>query len=163
MLLFVAHVGLLVATLPFDPAIADLALVDQYGRTDSLAAHRDHVTVAMVVTARRLRNLKAWERGLRDRYEHLHYLRVVDIPLEPPVTHDQVATKLRKRIPEEVPVLIDLERAWATKLELDTARPNLLVFDRQGTLHARLYGRENPELFEELCGAIDRLDTAESP
>jgi hypothetical protein len=143
------------------PPVADLELIDQYGRADSLAAHRDHIVVAMVVTARRLRNLKGWEKQLRERYDDIHFLRIADVPEEPPVTHEQVAQKLVKRVPEEVPILIDVERRWARELELDTARPNLLLVDRDGRIVTTIRGRPEPALLDELFAAIDELTRAE--
>jgi hypothetical protein len=150
---------LLGAAAPEQPtAVARLELVDQHGITDSLAAHRGHVTVVMVVTARRLRNLKAWESELRERYEEIHFLRIADVPpQDPPVTREQVARKLASRVPEEVSILIDLERRWATELELDTGRPNLLLFDEDGRLGASFRGRMEPELRDRVQAAIRRL------
>jgi hypothetical protein len=91
----------------------------------------------MVVTARRLRALKGWEVDLRSRFEGLTYLRVVDVPAMPPVTFEDVAKKLRDRVPREVSVLIDLDRSWAATYGLDTDEVNLLVFDPQGHLVSR--------------------------
>jgi hypothetical protein len=139
------------------PAVAELELADHTGGADRLAAHRGEVVVVMIVTAKRLRNLKGWERELRDRYDEIHYLRIADIPEEPPVTYEQVAKKLSTRVPEDVPILIDLDRRWATELELDTSRPNLLLIDRAGKLVASFRGRMEPALLEELLAALDPL------
>jgi hypothetical protein len=141
-------------TPPLD-ALADLELRDQYGGTDTLAAHRGETVVAMVVTAKRLRNLKAWERDFRDRFDGIHYLRIADIPSDPPTTYEQVARKLNERVPEDVSVLIDMDSAWATELELDSGRPNILVIDAEGTLLASFHGRHQPELAAEVVSAIE--------
>ena len=70
---------LLVALGPGEvPAVAGEALLDQHGASDSLEAHRGETVVVLVVTARRLRNLKPWERDLREAYEDLVFLRVYD-------------------------------------------------------------------------------------
>ena len=130
-------------------------LRDQYGTTDSLAAHRGHVTVVMIVTAKRLRNIKPWERDLRERYQQLHVLRIADVPPESQATHDQVAAKLRERVPDEVPILIDLDRTWASALGLDTGRPTLLVVDADGATVAQVRGRHTPELAAEISAALD--------
>jgi hypothetical protein len=139
------------------PAVAELELTDQYGRADSLSAHREQVTVVFVVTARRLRNIKAWESGLRERFEDaVELVRIADVPdSDPPPTHDRVAAKLRKRVPPEVPILIDIERHFARGMELDTDRPNLLIFDARGRFAAGFHGRHDPELFEQVCDAIE--------
>ncbi len=139
------------------PDLAALELRDQYGTTDNLAAHRGEVVVAFVVTARRLRNIKPWEEALRERHAGLAFVRVADVPDERPASHDEVAAKLRKRVPEDVPVLIDLERAWATALDLDTQRPNVLVFDPRGRLAASVRGLLEPALVDEISGAIADL------
>ena len=137
--------------------VAELVLPDQRGDRDSLSAHRGNVVVTMVVTARRLRNLKGWERDLRERFEEVEFLRVADVPEDPPVTYRDVADKLADRVPEEVAVLIDVDRRWANALGLDTDRPNILLIDRQGHLVARFRGRSEPELVEEVSLRIEEL------
>lgn len=150
--------GILAGT-PAD--VIEIELRDQYGRSDSLAAHRGETVVVMVVTARRLRNLKGWERDLRERMEDLRFLRVVDIPEDPPVTHQEVADKLSKRVPDDIAVLIDIERRWARTLALDTARPNLLLFDSAGKLVRHERGRYDAEVAAKLAAEIEAL--AERP
>jgi len=137
--------------------VAELVLPDQRGDRDSLSAHRGKVVVVMVVTAQRLRNLKGWERDLRERFEELEFLRVADVPEDPPVTYRDVADKLAARVPEEVAVLIDIDRRWSSALDLDTGRPNILLIDRQGHLIARFRGRPEPELVEEVSLRIEEL------
>ena len=137
--------------------VAELVLPDQRGDRDSLAAHRGDVVVAMVVTARRLRNLKGWERDLRDRFDEVEFFRVADVPDDPPVTYQDVVDKLAERIPEGVSVLIDVDRRWSTELGLDTGRPNILLIDREGNLAARFRGRSEPELVEEVSRKIEEL------
>ena len=134
--MLLASILLVTVTLGQIPAVADIALMDQHGVSDRLAAHRDHVVVVMVVTGKRLRNLKAWEKELRESYPEVHFLRIADIPEEPPVTREQVAEKLAKRVPEDISILIDIERRWAGEMKLDTGRPNLLLFDEEGKLAA---------------------------
>lgn len=111
----------------------------------------------MVVTARRLRNLKAWEQDLRERYENLRFMRVVDVPADPPVSYEEVAGMLMKRVPDEIEVLIDLNREWATALNLDTDRPNLLLFDREGYLVARTRGRAKTDFIESFAAEIEKV------
>jgi hypothetical protein len=158
--MFLASILLGAAVLGQAPAVAELELVDQHGVADSLAAHRDHQVVVMVVTVGRLRNLKAWEREIRQRHETIRFLRIADIPDEPPVTRERVARKLAARVPEEISILIDMERRWARELELDTGRPNLLLFDREGKLAASFRGRMEADLLGEVLAAIDRLPEA---
>jgi hypothetical protein len=139
------------------PVLAEQDLLDQYGVAHRLADHTDQVVVVMVVTARRLRNLKALEKDLRESYEDVRFLRIADIPEEPPVTREEVARKLVKRVPEEVPILIDIDRQWARELELDTERPNLLLFDSGGRFVAAFRGRADPDLLGEIHEVLDEL------
>jgi hypothetical protein len=138
-------------------AISGLRLRDQYGLQDSLAEHRGHVVVVLAVTAKRLRNVKPWERHLRERVDGIHFLRVADVPADSKATYDSVAAKIRERAPEGVSVLIDVDRLWATELELDTGRPNLLIIDRDGQLIASYRGLFEPELLEPVVGQLLRL------
>jgi hypothetical protein len=126
------------AVSPGDAVRAELR--DQHGIPRSLADERGHPTVALVVTARRLRTLKAWEVELRARTPGLHYVRVCDVPPAPPTTWERVAARLRGRVPAEVPVLVDVERVWARAFALDTEEVNALVFDARGSLVARARG-----------------------
>ena len=142
------------------PDVAEQNLLDQRGATDRLADRRDQIVVVMVVTARRLRNLKALEEDLQARYETVHFMRIVDIPEKPRVTHEEVARKLDKRVPEEISILIDVERHWARELELDTQRPNLLLFDREGKFVAAFRGRAEPELLDDIHVVLDELTGA---
>ncbi len=137
--------------------LAALELRDLRGGTDSLAAHRGRPVVVMVVDARRLRTLKVWERDLRGRFGDLDYLRIADVPREPPTTYERVAEKLAQRVPEEVQVLIDMNGFWSTTLGLDTSRPNLLLMRADGTLAAAFEGRHDPQLAATVAAEVERL------
>lgn len=137
--------------------VSTITLRDQYGHEDTLEAHRGNVTVVMVVAARRLRNIKPWERELRERFDRLHYVRIADVPEDSPATEDEVAAKLRERVPDGVPVLIDLERRWAKALDLDTSRPNILVVDASGRAVALVRGRHDPELMAGISQTLSSL------
>lgn len=132
-------------------------LTDQLGREDSLARHRGETVLALVVTAKRLRSLKGWELALRERLDGVSYLRVVDVPAQPKLSHERVAEKLRKRVPEEVAIGIDLERRWAEAFGLDTDEVNVLLFDAGGGLAARFRGRRSQQLVEQVAAAALRL------
>jgi hypothetical protein len=139
------------------PDVAEYPLFDQHGEADRLTDHTGEVVVVMIVTARRLRNLKALENDLRERYENVFFLRIADVPERPPVTREDVARKLDKRVPEEVSILIDIDRRWASELELDTEYPNLLLFDREGKFTAAFTGRAEPALLDEIHTVMDEL------
>lgn len=149
------------ATPPAEPrdvgALADLTLRDQRGGEDSLRSHQGRVVLVTVVNARRLRKLKSWEKALRERLDGVDYLRVADVPQDPPVAFDEVAEKLLKRVPDDVAVLIDMDGEWARSLELDTSQPNLLVFDREGRLVSAYRGTRNRYLEAYVAHDLEAL------
>lgn len=144
---------LLAAVSPAD----SVRLRDQRGREDGLASHRGHPTVALVVTARKLRSVKGWEVALRERCPAARFLRVADVPRDPPTTHDEVARKLAGRVPDEVAVLIDLEGAFAAALALPVAEVSAVVFDRDGRETARISGRKTDGRVAEVARALRAL------
>jgi hypothetical protein len=137
--------------------LLELTLVDQYGESGRVADHVERPTVVIIVTARRLRNVKPWERALRDRFPEIDIVRITDVPEDSPATVENVSAKLRERVPEGVSVLIDMDRRWAAALGLDTSRPNLLVLDADGGLVASVRGRHDPELEDQVATAITDL------
>ena len=146
-----------------EPATAplDVELIDLDGRKAPIWTIDDGPAVIVVVHARRLRGLKTWEKHLRERYEGLSYARIADLPAESGATYEDVAAKLRERVPEGVRVFVDVERSWARELGLDTSRPNLLLLDDAGNLTATFQGRFETTLFEQVCDAIG--ETLEAP
>lgn len=136
--------------------LLEVRLVDQYGAEDRLVDHLGHPVVVVVVTARRLRNLKPWERDLRARFDDLDVVRIADVPADSNATLNDVAERLRERVPDGVSVLIDMDRRWATALELDTSRPNLLLFGPDGELRSAYHGKHDDELAVEVLADIDR-------
>lgn len=134
------------------PSLSAALLRDQHGRTDSVAAHFGRPLAVFVVNARRLRRLKDWQRELDRRIEGVEFLRVADVPPEsgqPPPSFEDVAATLRKRVPEEVAILVDLERRFARELDLDTREVNILLLDAAGSSVAHLRGRPTPETLEQ--------------
>jgi len=142
------------------PPALTVELRDQYGRGDSLVAHRGKPQVVFVVSAARLRRLKDWEVELDRRLEGVAFLRVADVPPEPgqpPPRFEEVAKALRKRVPEEVSVLIDLERRFARDLELDTREVNVLLFDAAGGWVGHLRGRPTPGNLDQVTTRLESL------
>ena len=125
------------------------ALYDQYARPVGLATDGGEVQVAIVVSAKRLRRIKPWEVALRESFPDLAIVRIADIPGANAV-YEKVAATLRKRLPADVGVGIDLERSWATSFELDTQVPNILLFDHHGELMAQHAGMFKRDLFPAL-------------
>ena len=139
-------------------SLASLVLRDQRGRPDSLRAHRGHVVLVTVVHVKRLRKVRGWEEAIHERLgDRVQYLRIADVPRKPAVSYEDVATKLRDRVPDEVSVLIDLEQRWATSLGLDTDQPNLLVFDRAGRLVSSYRGRPDELLVTYVARDLEEL------
>lgn len=137
------------------PAAGDLpALRDQFGEPVTLDAAAGRVQVAIVVSARKLRRIKPWEKAMRGEFPDLVVVRIADVPRTSPTDYDRVAEKLRKRLPPDVPVGIDLDGAWADALGLDTSVPNVLVFDSSGRLAYRQSGMYKKSRYEPLHAAL---------
>ena len=94
---FTVALLLLAAPVAGDP----LTLTDQHGRAYGLDEHADAVQVAIVVSARRLRRIKPWERAIRERYGDIPVLRVAHVAPTAPTEVEQVAAKLGKRLPPD--------------------------------------------------------------
>lgn len=137
--------------------IAAAPLRDQFGNTDSLASHQGKVVVAIVVDVRRLSTIQRWGEELGKRHPDLHFLNVAEMPAEGRVDIARVNATLQKRVPATVPVLIDIERRWATGYGLDTATPNLLIFDREGKLAGQVRGRFSAERAAGITAIIEAL------
>ena len=124
------------------PEPGQLALIDQFGERGGLATDADGLQVAIVVSAKRLRRLKPWEQAIRQIDAEVPIVRVADVPRTAPTEYESVAEKLRKRLPEDVNVLVDLEGIWAAAYALDVNVPNVLIFDGSGALlavHSGMY------------------------
>jgi hypothetical protein len=129
-------------------------LPDQFGNDVSLDTDAGRVRVAIVVSARKLRRIKPWEKAMREEFPDLVVIRIADVPRSSPTDYDKVAEKLRKRLPEDVPVGIDLEGLWAEALGLDTSVPNVLVFDADGELAYQQSGMYKKSKYPSLQGAL---------
>lgn len=150
---------LLLAGAP-DPATAGFAeaqLLDQRGRPDSIAAHRGGPLVLLVADVRRLRPLKGLEVDLRKRFPKLEFVRVADVPATPPTTYEKVVSRLRGRVPEEVGILIDMERTVARGLCLDTAEPNVVLLDAQGDVTQRFRGTVDAAFLARVSVGVELL------
>ena len=84
-------------------------------------------------------------------------MRVADVPRSAPTEYATVAAKLRKRLPESVAVLVDLEGVWARRFGLDVSVPNLLIFDQRGSLVAAHAGYYKQALFQAVRADLDAL------
>ncbi len=130
---------------------------DQYGQPVALESNSHQTQVAIVVSAKRLRRIKPWEKALRKAFPDLKVVRVADIPRTSPTSYEKVAVKLRKRLPKDLPVGIDLEGDWAKRAGLDTSVPNLLLFDADGRLTAVHSGMYKASRFEPVRSDLESL------
>lgn len=146
---------------PDSGRLAQLEFRDQYGNVDSLARSRGAPVIAVVVSVKRLAMIEKWERDLSERVPGIRFINVADLPADVPVDPGRTALTLQKRVPPGVKVLMDPAREWATTFALDTALPNLLVFDASGQLTARFRGRWTADLAAQVAAAIPRQ--AETP
>lgn len=136
-------------------------LEDQNGKKDSLEAHNGRPVVVLAVNGDRLRQLKGWEVALRERFDGLDFIRVVDVAQGPGVRPERVARKLRDKVPPGVSVLIDVDGVWAATYGLHKTDLNVLLFDRQGRLVARFAGKREAALTERIFREIEaKLDVA---
>lgn len=110
--------------------------------------------MALVVSLRRLSLVQAWARDLSARVPGLALLTVADWPVGTPVDLERAAAILRRRVPAGVSVLMDPEHGWAQTFGLNTALPNLLLFDEQGLLTAQFRGRWTPALAAGVVAAL---------
>ena len=129
-------------------------LLDQFGEPVSLTATTDQVQIAIVVSARRLRRIKPWEKAMRQEFPDLVVVRIADVPRSSPTEYEKVAQKLRKRLPEDLSVGIDLDGQWSAALDLDTQVPNILLFDATGTLIYRQSGMYKKSRYPPLQTAL---------
>lgn len=145
---------LLTATGAGTADVSSLALRDQYGQSGGLTRGIDGLQVAIVVSAKRLRRLKPWEEAIRKIDADVPVIRVADVPRSPPADYDVVADKLKKRLPEDLAVLIDLDGVWTATFDLDVSVPTVLIFDGSGTLLARHAGMYRHDQFDLLAADL---------
>jgi hypothetical protein len=147
-------VGRLFAAAPrAAPAWTSAALADQHGQALSAGDLRGRPAVVLVVTARRARLLKAWEKALAG-LDEVGLMRVVDVP--PGGKAAEVARMLRQRAPARVRVAVDAERVLARALALDPAEPHVVVLDASGHVVATVRGRGKPAEVEAVRQALHR-------
>lgn len=161
LLMTVLQLGFALAEQP--PALAalrQLPLPDHLGGEQRVADFVGEPVMVMVVDAKRLRLLRPWELELRDRCRDLAFVRIADRPEDSRATVADIAGKYRERLPEDVVVLIDIQRRWSTDLGLDTSRPNLLLLDAEGRLVRAWWSRYKDELAPEVAAVVDAVVAA---
>ena len=144
--------------------IESLALKDQYGVVGGLDSTAGELQIAIVVSAKRLRRIKPWEQAIRNFNDDLQLIRVADIPRSAPTEFSSVAAKLKKRLPEDLSVLVDLEGIWVNAFALDSSVPNILVFDGNGQLLLQHDGMFKKARYQDLeADLIELLTEPQSP
>jgi hypothetical protein len=130
------------------------ALQDQFGDSTSLNDFSGQAVLAITASSRKLRWIGRWERTIRAELPELVSIRIADITDEPRPTEAKVAEMLRKRAPENISILIDLQNYWASTYELDTSEPCLVLFDSEHNVIAKFRGRPKGELVDEVMTAL---------
>lgn len=128
---------------------------DQHGRERSLADQAGYPVVALVVTVGRLRHIRGWEVDLRRRFGELRFVRAAHVPEQQGTTRESVAKALRGRVPDDVPVMIDMHGAWASAYGLDPREVNLLLFDRSGNHVWSFRGRRDGRSVARVAAEIE--------
>ena len=134
--------------------VAPPPLQDQFGSSGSLNDFAGQPVLIIVASRRKLPWIGRWEKTIRPELPQLNSIRIADITDEPRPTEARVAEMLRKRAPENVSILIDLQNQWASIYELDTTEPCLLLFDSDHKVVAKFRGRPKGELVNEVMTAL---------
>jgi len=130
------------------------ALQDQYGSLGELSDFSDQAVLAIVVSTRKLVWIRRWEAAIRAELPGLVSIRIADVNDQPPPSYADVADVLRKRAPEGVSVLIDMQNHWAENYDLDTSETCLVLFDSNHDVVAKFRGRPKGELVEEVMAVL---------
>ena len=117
-----------------------------------VTASSERPTIVIVVSAKRLRLTKAWEIAIREKLDDLDIVRIAD--LEHGANLDEVRSKLERRIPDEIDILLDPGSSWARTLELDASQPNLLLLLPDGSVQLLVRGRYSPERLDQLLARL---------
>ena len=129
-------------------------LKDQYGQNGGLGDYTGQAVLAIVATPRKLRWIGKWEETIRAEIPGLISIRIADVSEQPPPDPNKVADMLRKRVPEDISVLIDLQRHWASHYTLETNEPCLVLFDSDHEVVAKFRGRPKGELVNDVMNTL---------
>ena len=129
-------------------------LQDQYGQNGGLTDYTGEAVLAIVATPRKLRWIERWEAAIRAEMPSLMSIRVADVTDRPAPDYKKVADMLRKRVPEDISVLIDLQNQWASHYTLDTSEPCLVLFDSDHNVVAKFRGRPKGQLVDDVINTL---------
>jgi len=129
-------------------------LPDQYGQNGGLSDYAGEAVLAIVATPRKLRWIERWEAAIRAEMPGLMSIRVADVTDRPAPDYKKVADMLRKRVPEDISVLIDLQSQWANSYILETSEPCLVLFDSEHNIVAKFRGRPKGKLVNDVINTL---------
>jgi hypothetical protein len=129
-------------------------LQDQYGQNGGLGDYTGEAVLAIVATPRKLRWIGQWEATIRAEMPGLMSIRIADVTDRPTPNYKKVADILRKRVPEDVSVLIDLQNQWANNYILETSEPCLVLFDSDHNVVAKFRGRPKGKLVDDVIDTL---------
>ena len=147
--------GLFTCTLAYGTELQQPPMLqDQYGQNSGLGDYTGEAGLAIGVTPRKLRWIGRWEETIRAEMPGLISIRIADVTERPPPEHKKVADMLRKKVPEDISVLIDLQSNWANHYTLETSEPCLVLFDSDHHVVAKFRGRPKGELVNDVMDAL---------
>jgi len=129
-------------------------LEDQYGQKSGLGDYTGEAVLAIVATPRKLRWIGKWEAAIRVEMPELMSIRIADVTDRPTPDYKKVADMLRKKVPEDISVLIDLQNQWASQYTLDTSEPCLVLFDSDHHVVAKFRGRPKGALVNDVINTL---------
>lgn len=129
-------------------------LTDQYGKPYSYQNMMGQPLLLIVADARKLRWIGSWEKKLRRTLPELRSYRVTGVLKKPTPTVDDVAKVLRRWVPENVPIAIDINNYWATRFTLDINQPCLVLLNADGDVVAKWRGRPKKSLLREVLATL---------
>ena len=129
-------------------------LTDQYGKPYSYESMSGQPLLLIIADARKLRWIGSWEKKLRRKLPELRSYRVSGVLKTPTPTVDEVAKVLRRWVPENVPIAIDINNYWATRFMLDIDQPCLVLLNANGEVVAKWRGRPKKALLREVLETL---------
>jgi hypothetical protein len=147
--------GLFVCTIAWGTEIEPTPMLqDQYGQSSGLGDYSGEAVLAIIATPRKLRWIGKWEEAIRAEIPALRSIRIADVTDRPAPDYQKVASMLRKKVPQDISVLIDLQSHWASRYILDTSEPCLVLFDSDHHVVTKFRGRPKGELVNEVLNAL---------